>query len=125
RMCFTGMSSTHSLYAFTCFFRETEYGIFIAHCYQYEPNRSTWVLEVQPESFARAGLHRVDENQSPRFPEKIVAEERQGHPLQTNRSMWRNFPRVANERWVDGNIVLIGDAKATAHFSIRSSLQLP
>src|SRR4029078_2275476 len=124
RMCFTGMSSTHSLYAFTCFFRETEYGIFIAHCYQYEPNRSTWVLEVQPETFSRAGLDKLDENQSARFLEKIFAEELQGHRLQTNRSMWRNFPRVANERWVDGNIVVIGDAKATAHFSIGSGTKL-
>ena len=121
---FTWMGSTRSFDAFTFFFRETEYGIFIAHCYQYEPNRSTWVLEVQPETFARAGLDKLDENQSARFLEKIFAEELQGHRLQTNRSMWRNFPRVANERWVDGNIVLIGDAKATAHFSIGSGTKL-
>jgi anthraniloyl-CoA monooxygenase len=121
---FAWMGSTRSFDAFSFFFRETEHGIFIAHCYQYEPNRSTWVLEAQDHTFARSGLDKLDENQSARFMEKVFAEELRGHRLETNRSMWRNFPRVANERWVAGNIVLIGDAKATAHFSIGSGTKL-
>ena len=52
------MGSTRPFDAFTFFFRETEHGIFIAHCYQYEPGRSTWGLETDPETFARAGLDR-------------------------------------------------------------------
>jgi anthraniloyl-CoA monooxygenase len=118
------MGSTRSFDAFTFFFKETEYGIFIAHCYQYEPQRSTWVLEVQPETFERAGLGKLSEEESARFLEKIFAEELDGHKLMTNRSMWRNFPRVSNERWVMNNTVLIGDAKATAHFSIGSGTKL-
>ena len=117
---FAWMGSTRAFDAFTFFFRETEHGIFIAHCYQYEPGRSTWVMEVQPETFARAGLDRLDEAQWAAFLEGVFREELRGHRLLINRSMWRNFPRVSNARWVKDNIVLIGDAKATAHFSIGS-----
>jgi len=121
---FAWMGSTRSFDAFSFFFRETEHGIFIAHCYQYEPHRSTWVMETQADTFARAGLDKLDEAASARFLEKVFAKELQGHRLLTNRSMWRNFPRVSNERWVDGNVVLIGDAKASAHFSIGSGTKL-
>ena len=58
---FAWMGSTRPFDAFTFFFRETEFGIFIAHCYQYEPGRSTWVMETDPETFARAGLDKLDE----------------------------------------------------------------
>jgi anthraniloyl-CoA monooxygenase len=121
---FTWMGSTRLFDAFTFFFKETEHGIFIAHCYQYEPGQSTWVLEVQADTFERAGFDKMDEEQSARALEKIFAEELQGHPLRINRSNWRNFPRVSNERWVKDNIVLMGDAKATAHFSIGSGTKL-
>jgi anthraniloyl-CoA monooxygenase len=121
---FTWMGSTRSFDAFTFFFRETEHGVFIAHCYQYEPNRSTWVIEAQAETFERAGLGQLDEAQSAAFLEGVFAAELQGHKLMTNRSMWRNFPRITNEHWVKDNIVLIGDAKATAHWSIGSGTKL-
>jgi anthraniloyl-CoA monooxygenase len=121
---FSWMGSTRSLDAFTFHFRETEYGIFIAHCYQYEPARSTWVLEADPATFERSGLSAMDEPQSARFMERIFAEELKGHPLFVNRSIWRTFPMIRCERWVKDNIVLIGDAKATAHFSIGSGTKL-
>jgi len=121
---FAWMGSTRAFDAFTFFFRETEHGIFIAHCYQYEPHRSTWVMEVQADTFERAGLGAMSEEQSARFLEKVFAAELEGHRLLVNRSMWRNFPRVSNARWVKDNIVLIGDAKATAHFSIGSGTKL-
>ncbi len=121
---FAWMGSTRAFDAFTFFFRETEHGIFIAHCYQYEPGRSTWVMEAQPETFVRAGLDKLDEAQSAAFLEGVFREELRGHRLLINRSMWRNFPRVSNARWVKDNIVLIGDAKATAHFSIGSGTKL-
>jgi len=121
---FAWMGSTRTFDAFTFFFKETEYGIFIAHCYQYEPGRSTWIFEVQPETFERAGLAQLSEEESARFMENLFAEELAGHALITNRSMWRNFPRIANERWVKDNVVLLGDAKATAHFSIGSGTKL-
>ncbi len=121
---FAWMGSTRAFDAFTFFFRETEHGIFIAHCYQYEPGQSTWVMEAQPDTFARAGLDKLDEAQSAAFLENVFHEELRGHRLLINRSMWRNFPRVSNARWVKDNIVLIGDAKASAHFSIGSGTKL-
>jgi anthraniloyl-CoA monooxygenase len=121
---FSWMGSTRPFDAFTFFFRETEHGIFIAHCYQYEPQRSTWIIETDPRTFARAGLDQLDEEASARFVETLFAEELQGHRLVTNRSIWRNFPTVRCERWVADNMVLLGDAKATAHFSIGSGTKL-
>jgi anthraniloyl-CoA monooxygenase len=121
---FSWMGSTRTLDAFTFHFRETEYGIFIAHCYQYEPDRSTWVLETDPDTFEKAGLGAMDERESARFMERVFAEELAGHPLLVNRSIWRTFPMIRCERWVRDNIVLIGDAKATAHFSIGSGTKL-
>ncbi|SDF26657.1 bifunctional salicylyl-CoA 5-hydroxylase/oxidoreductase [Bosea robiniae] len=121
---FTWMGSTRPFDAFTFFFKETEHGVFIAHCYQYEAGRSTWVLETDPETFAKAGLGAMDEAQSAAFLEGVFAEELQGHRLITNRSLWRNFPMIRCRHWVVGNVVLIGDAKATAHFSIGSGTKL-
>ncbi len=121
---FTWMGSTRPLGAFTFFFKETGYGIFIAHCYQYEVGRSTWVMETDPETFRRAGLDKLDEAASARFLENVFAAELAGHKLITNRSLWRNFPTIRCERWTHDNIVLIGDAKATAHFSIGSGTKL-
>ncbi|MEX2128937.1 MAG: bifunctional salicylyl-CoA 5-hydroxylase/oxidoreductase [Xanthobacteraceae bacterium] len=121
---FTWMGSTRSFDAFTFFFKETRHGIIIAHCYQYEPGRSTWIFEVQADTFERLGFDKLDEQQSARFLEDVFADELQGHPLLINRSTWRNFPRVSNERWVKDNVVLLGDAKATAHFSIGSGTKL-
>lgn len=121
---FTWMGSTRPFDAFTFFFKETEHGVFIAHCYQYEAGRSTWVLETDPETFAKAGLGAMDEAQSAAFLEGVFAEELEGHKLITNRSLWRNFPMIRCRHWVVENVVLIGDAKATAHFSIGSGTKL-
>jgi anthraniloyl-CoA monooxygenase len=121
---FSWMGSTRPFDAFTFFFRETEHGIFIAHCYQYEPNRSTWIIETDPATFKRAGLDKLDEAASAHFVEGLFADELKGHRLTTNRSIWRNFPTIRCERWVADNMVLIGDAKATAHFSIGSGTKL-
>jgi len=121
---FAWMGSTRPFDAFTFFFRETEHGIFIAHCYQYEPGQSTWVMETDPETFARAGLDKLDEQQSAKFLEGVFAKELAGHKLTVNRSLWRNFPTIRCESWTHDSIVLIGDAKATAHFSIGSGTKL-
>ena len=121
---FAWMGSTRPFDAFTFFFKERPEGIFIAHCYQYEANASTWVLETDPETFARAGLDAMDEATSARFMEEVFAEELAGHRLVTNRSAWRRFPALKCARWTRGNLVLIGDAKASAHFSIGSGTKL-
>jgi anthraniloyl-CoA monooxygenase len=121
---FAWMGSTRPLDAFTFFFKQTEHGVIIAHTYQYEPGRSTWVLETDPETFAKTGLGEMEEAQSVRFLEGVFREELAGHPLIANRSIWRQFPMIRTGRWTMDNVVLIGDAKATAHFSIGSGTKL-
>ncbi|MET0866962.1 MAG: FAD-dependent monooxygenase, partial [Pseudorhodoplanes sp.] len=121
---FTWMGSTKPLDAFTFFFKETKYGIVIVHAYQYEPGRSTWIFETDPETFEKMGLDPLDEAGTAKLMEELFAEELAGHKLVINRSMWRNFPAIRCDRWVYDNCVIVGDAKATAHFSIGSGTKL-
>jgi anthraniloyl-CoA monooxygenase len=121
---FAWMGSTRPLDAFTFSFRETPWGIFIAHAYQYQPGRSTWIFETDAETFARAGLDGMTEAESARLMGDVFAEDLDGHTLLTNRSVWRNFPMIRNARWTMGNVVLLGDAKGSAHFSIGSGTKL-
>jgi anthraniloyl-CoA monooxygenase len=121
---FTWMGSTRPLDAFAFYFKQTKYGIIIVHAYQYEPGRSTWIFETDPETFAKFGLDPLDEAGTAKLMEDLFAEELQGHKLIINRSMWRNFPAISCERWVYENCVILGDAKATAHFSIGSGTKL-
>ncbi|MEO1103417.1 MAG: FAD-dependent monooxygenase, partial [Pseudomonadota bacterium] len=121
---FSWMGSKRELDAFSFFFEKNEDGLFIAHAYQYEPGASTWVMETDPETFARSGLGDMNDEESARYLEKVFEKALDGHALLTNRSMWRNFPMIRNERWTKDNIVLLGDAKSTAHFSIGSGTKL-
>ena len=121
---FAWMGSTRPLDAFTFIFQETEWGPFIAHAYQYEAGRSTWIFETDAATFERAGLQGLSEKQSADRMAQIFGWFLEGHPLLTNRSMWRNFPMIRSQRWVKGNMVLLGDAKATAHFSVGSGTKL-
>lgn len=121
---FAWMGSTRPLDAFTFIFQETEWGPFIAHAYQYEAGHSTWIFETDPETFERAGLTGLNETQSAARMSEIFGWFLDGHKLLTNRSMWRNFPMIRSKRWVKDNMVLLGDAKASAHFSIGSGTKL-
>ncbi|TYO64427.1 bifunctional salicylyl-CoA 5-hydroxylase/oxidoreductase [Bradyrhizobium hipponense] len=121
---FAWMGSTKPLDAFTFIFQETEWGPFIAHAYQYEAGHSTWIFETDPKTFERAGLTGLNETQSAARMSEIFGWFLDGHQLLTNRSMWRNFPMIRSKRWVKGNMVLLGDAKASAHFSIGSGTKL-
>ncbi|PDT88148.1 oxidoreductase [Bradyrhizobium sp. Y36] len=121
---FAWMGSTRPLDAFTFIFQETEWGPFIAHAYQYEAGHSTWIFETDPETFERAGLTGLNESQSAARMAEIFGWFLDGHKLLTNRSMWRNFPMIRSKRWVKDNMVLLGDAKASAHFSIGSGTKL-
>jgi len=121
---FVWLGSTRPMDAFKYFFRETPEGILVAHCYQYRANESTWVIETDRETWERFGFERMDEARMLATLERVFAEELQGHRLIPNRSMWRNFPAITNRTWVMGNVVLVGDAKATAHFTIGSGTKL-
>ncbi|HVV94680.1 MAG TPA: bifunctional salicylyl-CoA 5-hydroxylase/oxidoreductase [Hyphomicrobiales bacterium] len=121
---FCWMGSTRPMGEFNYFFRETPHGIVCAHCYQYEPGRSTWVFEMDEACWAGHGFSETAEDDSRRRLEALYAEELQGHRLLLNRSLWRQFPRIFCRNWWHGNIVLLGDAKASAHFSIGSGTKL-
>jgi anthraniloyl-CoA monooxygenase len=121
---FTWLGSTKPLDAFKYFFRETPEGIILAHCYQYEEGQSTWVIETDEATWKNFGFDTKDEAAMLATIERVFANELDGHKLIPNRSVWRNFPTITNKTWVKGNAVLIGDAKATAHFSIGSGTKL-
>jgi 2-polyprenyl-6-methoxyphenol hydroxylase-like FAD-dependent oxidoreductase len=105
-------------------FVENELGTFNAHHYRYAPGMSTFIVECDPATWVRAGLDRATENESRRICEQVFAATLAGHPLVSNRSIWRNFPWVWNTRWSVRNVVLIGDALRTAHYSIGSGTRL-
>ncbi|WP_019528970.1 bifunctional salicylyl-CoA 5-hydroxylase/oxidoreductase [Dasania marina] len=121
---FCWMGSTRPLKDFTYFFKETEHGLICAHTYQYEPGKSTWVFEMSDECWQGWGFEEVNEEDSKQKLEAIFAEELEGHSLILNRSLWRHFPRIFCNNWHYKNIVILGDAKASAHFSIGSGTKL-
>lgn len=105
-------------------FRETEHGVFCAHHYRYSPGMSTFLVEVEGETWRRAGFEHLSPEDSIRHCERVFAKDLDGHPLLSNNSHWRNYPVVWNQRWSFDNVVLVGDALRTAHFSIGSGTRL-
>jgi 2-polyprenyl-6-methoxyphenol hydroxylase-like FAD-dependent oxidoreductase len=105
-------------------FRRTDLGHFNAHHYRYAPGLSTFIVETDEPTYCRAGFHRMAEFEAKLLCEQVFAEDLAGHQLISNHSVWRQFPRIWNERWWHGNRVLIGDALHTAHFSIGSGTRL-
>lgn len=121
---FVWLGSTRPLDAFTYFFRSTPYGTFVAHTYQYQQGMSTWIFECTPETWKNAGFETTNEATTIQKLSELFAEELDGHGLISNKSHWRQFPTITNDKWHHDNIVLLGDAKATAHYSIGSGTKL-
>lgn len=121
---FVWLGSTKPLDAFTYFFRTTEFGPFVAHSYQYQEGMSTWIFECSEETWENAGFETTNEEATIAKISSIFKEELDGHGLISNRSHWRQFPAITNEKWHKDNIVLLGDSKATAHYSIGSGTKL-
>jgi anthraniloyl-CoA monooxygenase len=121
---FCWLGTTKPLTAFTFIFRESEHGLFQVHAYPFEKNLSTFIVETHESTWKRAGLDRASEEETLRYCEKLFADHLDGHRLLVNRSLWRTFPTIRNERWHSGNMVLLGDAAHTAHFSIGSGTKL-
>jgi 2-polyprenyl-6-methoxyphenol hydroxylase-like FAD-dependent oxidoreductase len=105
-------------------FVRNEHGAFDAHHYRHSGEMSTFIAECDAATWQRAGFAGMDEAQTMRYLEGVFAEALQGERLVSNKSIWRNFPNLRNARWSVGNIVLIGDAMRTAHFSIGSGTRL-
>ena len=105
-------------------FVATKDGPFNAHHYRYAPGMSTFLVETDRDTWLRAGFATLDEAASRAKLESIFAGALDGRPLISNRSAWRNFPLLWNDRWSHLNRVLVGDALHTAHFSIGSGTRL-
>ncbi len=110
--------------AFTFYFKPDRHGLWRVHAYQYEPDRSTFIVEAREETWRAAGLEQASEADTIAFCERLFADELAGHPLLSNRSVWRSFPTIRNQRWHHGHVVLVGDAAHTAHFSVGSGTKL-
>jgi 2-polyprenyl-6-methoxyphenol hydroxylase-like FAD-dependent oxidoreductase len=105
-------------------FVRTELGAFNAHHYRYSPDMSTFLVECDLPTWQAYGFSDKTIEQSQAICEQIFAATLDGHRLVSNKSVWRNFPWIWNERWSFRNMVLIGDALHTAHFSIGSGTRL-
>jgi anthraniloyl-CoA monooxygenase len=121
---FVWFGTTKPFPAFTFYFKRDACGLWRVHAYQYESGASTFIVEAREETWRAAGMDRAGEEETLVFCERLFAGELEGHRLLSNRSIWRSFPTVRNERWHDGNKVLMGDAAHTAHFSVGSGTKL-
>jgi len=121
---FVWLGSTRPFPAFTFYFKPSPVGLWRTHAYQYAPGRSTFIVEAREETWKASGLAENDEQATVAYLEQLFADELQRHPLLANRSIWRRFPTVRNSRWHSGNVVLLGDAAHTAHFSVGSGTKL-
>ena len=122
---------THKLLdAFTFAFRETEWGWFNLHAYRFDEDTSTFIVETTEEAWHKAGIEEMEQGKSIRLCERLFADVLEGHRLMSNAhhlrgsAVWIKFPRVLCRKWHHRNIVLIGDAAHTAHFSIGSGTKL-
>jgi anthraniloyl-CoA monooxygenase len=121
---------THRLFdAFTFLFEETEHGWIQVHAYRFDEDTSTFIVECTEETWRASGCEDMSTDETIAFCERTFAKYLDGHSLMSNaRHMrgrdWITFPRVGNKRWHHDNIVLLGDAAHTAHFSIGSGTKL-
>jgi 2-polyprenyl-6-methoxyphenol hydroxylase-like FAD-dependent oxidoreductase len=121
---FAWYGTTKRFETLTQTFVETERGTFTAHHYRYAPAASTFLIECDQATWERCGFAAMSVEQSKAECEDVFAPELAGHPLISNKSVWRNFPWLRCGRSHVGNMVLVGDALHTAHFSIGSGTRL-
>ena len=131
RKCrFIWLGTRKKLDAFTFSFKQTQWGWFNLHAYRFDEEWSTFIVETPEETWLKAGIDKMEPDQSIAFCEKLFADLLDGQPLVSNAShlrgsaIWLKFNRVLCERWFKDNIVLIGDAAHTAHFAIGSGTKL-
>jgi anthraniloyl-CoA monooxygenase len=121
---FVWLGTTRAFPAFTFDFKWNDQGLWRLHAYRYDQSHSTFIVETTHETWRAAGLDGASEDQTLAFCERLFAHQLAGHELLKNRSIWRNFPTIRNERWHHGNVVLLGDAAHTVHFSIGSGTKM-
>jgi anthraniloyl-CoA monooxygenase len=121
---FVWLGTTRPFPAFKFYFKYDDNGLWRVHAYRYSEGLSTFIVETTDETLARSGLENLPETDTLAFCEELFAEELDGHRLIANRSVWRSFPTLTCAAWSHGNVVLIGDAAHTAHFSVGSGTKL-
>ncbi|MEM7248493.1 MAG: bifunctional salicylyl-CoA 5-hydroxylase/oxidoreductase [Acidobacteriota bacterium] len=126
---YTWLGTRRHFDAFTFVFKENEHGVFQVHAYAFDDETSTFIIETDDATWRRAGLDTMSEEEWVGYCERLFAEELDGHSLLTNKSEWIRFREVKNESWSFATesgtqVVLIGDAAHTAHFSIGSGTKL-
>ncbi|EME68496.1 monooxygenase, FAD-binding protein [Paramagnetospirillum caucaseum] len=121
---FIWYGSTKPFNSLTLTFRNTDAGVFCAHHYRYGPDRSTFLVEVTDDTWHKAGFEGMSPEDTIAYCERVFAKDLEGHKILSNNSFWRQFPAVWNETWSFDNVVLMGDALRTAHFSIGSGTRL-
>ncbi|BAO29323.1 bifunctional salicylyl-CoA 5-hydroxylase/oxidoreductase [Sulfuritalea hydrogenivorans] len=131
RKCrFIWLGTRKKLDAFTFAFKQTQWGWFNLHAYRFDEEWSTFIVETPEDTWLKAGIDKMEPDQSIAFCEELFADLLDGQPLVSNArhlrgsAVWLKFNRVLCERWFKGNIVLIGDAAHTAHFAIGSGTKL-
>ncbi|WP_108883609.1 bifunctional salicylyl-CoA 5-hydroxylase/oxidoreductase [Anderseniella sp. Alg231-50] len=131
RKCHYIWLGTHQKFddAFTFIFEQTEHGWIWVHAYQFDPDTATFIIECSDETYQHFGFEHMSQQESIATCEAIFKDYLGGHSLMTNAghirgSAWIRFPRVLCERWSHDNLVLMGDAAASAHFSIGSGTKL-
>ncbi|HRV61505.1 MAG TPA: bifunctional salicylyl-CoA 5-hydroxylase/oxidoreductase [Albidovulum sp.] len=132
RKCKFVWLGTHQKFddAFTFIFEKTEHGWVWAHVYQFDADTATFIVECLPETWDRWGFEGMTKEETVETCRRIFERHLGGHDLMSNAAhlrgsaVWMQFPRVICERWYDGNVVLMGDAAATGHFSIGSGSRL-
>ena len=124
RATYAWFGTPHVFDAFKFFIKETEHGVLQVHGYPFSDTMSTFIVETTPEAWRGLGLDRATEEESLAMCEDLFADVLDGHRLIANRSLWIDFVTVRNASWRHGNVVLLGDAAHTAHFSIGSGTKL-
>lgn len=128
RFCWLGTTKLFDAFAFI--FEKTDHGWIWAHAYRFDETHSTFIVECAPETWEGLGLDKMEPEESVAFCERVFARHLDGQPLISNAThlrgsaAWINFRRVLCESWSFDNVVLLGDAAHTAHFSIGSGTKL-
>ncbi|MBI1220342.1 MAG: bifunctional salicylyl-CoA 5-hydroxylase/oxidoreductase [Rhodobacteraceae bacterium] len=132
RLCKFVWLGTHQKFddAFTFIFEKTAHGWVWAHIYQFDADTATFIVECTQATWDAWGFEHMTKEETVETCRKIFAAHLGGHALMSNAAhlrgsaVWMNFPRVICEKWYNGNVVLMGDAAATGHFSIGSGSRL-
>ncbi len=131
RKCrFIWLGTKKLLDAFTFSFKETEHGWFALHAYRFDAEHSTFIVETPEDVWLRHGIDKMEQDESIALCERLFADVLDGHKLISNArhlrgaAVWIKFPRILCRKWHHKNVVLIGDAAHTAHFSIGSGTKL-